>query len=276
VVPVAPPISPPPAPDASATPYVPPAASTAPAPAPATLPLPVPPAPVNAYINFGSGPYPEQAQITTGNAQAWYSSPQVAGLFGGSPTTSQQQSFTSAIIQRVEQTFSQSGVPITLTSDPTVPAGHALSVVSSASSLAFPGAIGTTNIGSNGFTFIDPIAKAAQSVDQLEWIVAHNVSHELMLAFGVGENYDKTGNFVDAPNASFAMMTNPNAAFSPAAAAALLSALGRNNTEATNQPGPQMLDAQPVPEPATIALWVGTLAAVAFWRRKTAGSNQAS
>ena len=44
-----------------------------------------------------------------------------------------------------------------------------------------------TQVGGNGFSFIDQIAPSAHSLDQLEWIVAHNISHELMLAFGVPE-----------------------------------------------------------------------------------------
>jgi hypothetical protein len=229
--------------------------------------------PVDAFINLGSGPYPEQNVITTGNAQPWYTSSPAANLFGGQPTPQQQQSFSDAVIQRVEQTFRQSGVPITLTDNPNVPASHTLSVVSNTSSLAFPGAIGTTNLGSNGFSFIDPIAQSAQSVSQLEWIVAHNVSHELMLAFGVGENYDKTGNYIDAPKANWAMITSPSATFSPAAAQALLAQIPLSNTDPTGQPGAQMIDPPPVPEPATIALWVAALAAVTFCRRKQAATS---
>src|SRR4029077_7279368 len=127
-------------------------------------------------------------------------------------------------------TFQLSGVPIKLTDNPNVPAAHTLSVVSNTSSLAFPGAIGTTNLGSNGFTFIDPILTPAQSVGQLEWVVAHNVSHELMLAFGVGENYDKTGNYIDAPKANWAMLDSPSSTFSPAAAQALLAQIPLSNT----------------------------------------------
>ena len=34
-------------------------------------------------------------------------------------------------------------------------------------------------------------------------MVAHNVCHELMLAFGVPEVYDNTGNFIDATIANW-------------------------------------------------------------------------
>ncbi len=124
-------------------------------------------------------------------------------------------------MQRVEQTFQQSGVPLTLTLNSTDPATHTLSLVSNTTSNTTPGVIGMTQIGGSGFSFIDQEAQSAQSLDQLEWIVAHSISHELMLALGVGENYDQTGNYIDARNANWAMMVDPNATFSQAAAQAL-------------------------------------------------------
>ena len=229
--------------------------------------------PADAFLNLGTGPYPEQSMITTGGAQPWYNSPQIVNLFGGQPTAQQQQSFNDAVIQRVEQTFQLAGVPLTLTANPNVPAAHTLSVVSNTSSSAFPGAIGTTDVSSNGFTFIDPIAKSAQSVDQLQWIVAHNVSHELMLAFGVPENYDTTGNYIDARNASWSMLTSPTATFSTAAAQALLAQMGATNTGSEYQPGAQMMGPAPVPEPATVALWVAAMAALGLSRAKKAAAN---
>ena len=213
--------------------------------------------PVDAFINLGAGPYPEESTITTGNAQPWYNSSQISGFFGGQPTAAQQASFDTAVLQNVQQAFSQSGVPITLTDDPTVAAAHTLSLVSNTASSTLSDAIGMTEVGKSGFSFIDQIAPNAQNLDQLEWIVAHNLSHELMLAFGVGENYDHTGNYLDAPMANWAMMTNPNATFSTAAAQALL------NQNLGNQPAPiaeQFESTQSVPEPTTLLLWglVGT------------------
>ncbi len=227
--------------------------------------------PVNAFIDLGSGMYPDASRITTGNAQPWYDSAQVASVFGGQPTAQQQQSFDAAIIRRVEQTFSLSGITLNLTDNPNIPAAHTLSVVSSAGSAAFPGAIGTTEIGGNGFSFIDPIARYAQSVDQLEWMVAHNISHELMLAFGVGENYDTTGNYIDARNANWAMITGPNSTFSAGAAAALRAALSPSELEWNNFPAAQMLNPVATPEPTTWALW-GLATAALLWRgRKQRG-----
>ena len=136
--------------------------------------------PVNAFLNLGATPYPEPgaAQITTGDAQPWYDSSELSRFFGGQPTVQQQQSFDNAIVQDVQQAFSLSGVPITVTDNPYVPASHTLSLVSNTASMAFPGAIGTSQIGGNGFSFINAIAPYAQSLTQLEWIIAHNMSHE--------------------------------------------------------------------------------------------------
>ena len=229
----------------------------------------VSPTSVNAFINLGSSPYPDQNQITTGNAQPWYDSTQVASLFGGQPSVQQQQSFDAAVFQRVEQTFSLSGIPITLTDNPSVSAAHELSVVSNTSSLAFPGAIGTTAIGGNGFSFIDTIAQSAQTVDQFEWIVAHNVAHELMLAIGVGENYDQSGSFIDSTRANWVMMTNPSSTFSPAAAAAIRAAISPSDSDRIIQTAPQIVLPMATPEPTTWALW-GLAAAAVLWRRKRA------
>ena len=157
-------------------------------------PLPRPPVPPFKHSSTSvAGPYPQAAAITTGGAQPWYNSSQLTSLFGGQPTAQQIQSFDNAILQRVQQTFSQSGISVALTENPNTPALHTISLVSNTGAATLPSAIGMTQVGGNGFSFIDQIAPSAHSLDQLEWIVAHNVSHELMLAFGVPENYDKIG-----------------------------------------------------------------------------------
>jgi hypothetical protein len=219
---------------------------------------PAPSGPVDAFINLGNGPYPLQNPITTGNAQAWYNSSQITSLFGGQPNAQQIQSFDNAILARVQQTFSQSGVSVTLSDNPNVAAAHTLSLVSNTSAASLSTAIGMTQVGGSGFSFIDKSAPSAQSVDQLEWIVAHNISHELMLAFGVPENYDQSGNYIDSKLANWAMMVSPSATFSPAAAQALMQALAAQPSSNSGAPlGAQVINSSesPVPEPATIALW---------------------
>ncbi len=224
---------------------------------------PVVAAPVQAFINVGSGTYPLAAAITTGGAQPWYNSTQLTSFFGGQPTAQQIQSFDNTVLQRVQQTFSQSGISVSLTENPNVPALHTISLVSNTASSALSTAIGMTQVGSSGFSFIDQIAHSAQSLDQLEWIVAHNISHELMLAFGVPENYDTTGNFIDSKIASWAMMVNPNSTFSTAAAQAINQALASQAQPAsTSLLGAQEVNPPPIPEPATLAMW--GLAAVGF------------
>jgi hypothetical protein len=231
-----------------------------------TTAAPAPSGPVDAFINLGNGPYPLASAITTGGAQPWFNSSQITSLFGGQPSAQQIQSFDSTILARVQQTFSQSGVSVTLTDNPGVAALHTLSLVSNTASASLSNAIGMTQVGANGFSFIDNIAPSAQSVNQLEWIVAHNISHELMLAFGVPENYDQTGNYVDSKVANFSMMVSPTATFSAAAAQALNQALATQGTGPSSYAlGAQEFSASSVPEPAAIALWTlaGTAALVA-------------
>jgi len=232
--------------------------------------------PVDAYINVGAGPYPALASIASGNAQPWYDSPQLTSLFGGhQPTAQQQQSFDNTVLQRVQQSFSQSGVAVTLTENPNVAALHTISLVSNATSTSLPSAIGMTQVGGNGLSFIDVSAPSAQTLDQLEWIVAHNISHELMLAFGVPEKFDTTGNYLDAKLASFLMMVSPSATFSPAAAQAIIQALASQNVAGSfSQLGAQGLDGSPAPEPTTLAIWA--LAATAFFVVQRTRSRRAA
>jgi len=253
--------------------YVPDPAPTAAAPTTYTAPATTAPYVANANLNLGTGPYPLASTITTGTAQPWFNSSQIASFFGGQPTAQQISSFDNVVLQRVEQTFQQSGVPITLTLNSTEPAAHTLSLVSNTTSNTTPGVIGMTQIGASGFSFIDQEAKSAQTLDQLQWIVAHNLSHELMLSFGVGENYDQTGNYIDARNASWAMMVSPNSTFSQAAAEALQSALSANSTGTTGIQGAQLINGQTVPEPTTVACWLAGLATAALMRRKLVGTR---
>jgi hypothetical protein len=235
-----------------------------------------PPAPtyaVDAFLDFGNAPYPDANTLTTGGAQPWYTSPSITKLYGGIPSAAQQAQFTAAVVDHVDQTFAQSGIPIAVTTDPNVPAPHTLSVVSNASYPASPGAIGITNVGGNGFSFIDKL-KYAGSIDELEWVVAHNVSHELMHAFG-GGHHDTTGQYLDAAVSSWSVLANPNTVFSPASVSELRS-LNFRDPGATAASGLEQLDPDhghdaeilaPVPEPATLACWALLAAAVPLARR---------
>lgn len=222
---------------------------------------------VNAFINLGSANYAEASNLTTGNPQAWYNSPAVVSAFGGTPSAAQQASFVQNVLSDVQKTFQNSGVNLSLTTDPTVPAQHMLSVVSGASFPSNTGAIGITTVGGNGFGFIDKLAYAT-SPDQLAWAVAHNVSHELMHAIGVGSHPDTTGNYLDAATANWSMLIDPNTRFSPQAVQLMQAALNGSGASSGGLEGAQILEA-PVPEPATIAIWtVSALGAVAMIRRK--------
>jgi hypothetical protein len=237
-------------------------------------------APADAFINFGSGPFPEASNLTTGNPQSFFKSPAFTSLFGSNGPSSQDLTrFETQVLSTVQNTYNAAGLPIHLTLDPSMPAAHTLSVVSGASNPQNPGAIGITDIGNNGFSFIDKFG-AATNLTQLATAIGHNVAHELMHAFGLANHPETNGPYVDAASTTFSNLADPNTGFSPAAAA-LLSTL---NFQATGQSitagnGSQMIDgnqvllpeASPVPEPSTIALW--TLAGflvVAHRRRQSA------
>jgi hypothetical protein len=271
----------------------------APAPAPVIAPAhvsnatPAPAAP-DAFLNFGDGAYAESGALTTGTIQPWYNSPAVTHVFGGTPTARQQADFTSTVLKDVQQTYQLSGIPLNLTLDPNAHAAHTLSVVSGASFAPNPSAIGITDIGNSGFGFIDNL-KYAQSTDQLAWAVAHNISHELMHAFGVAVHHDQTGTYLDSATATWSLLTDPNTTFSPAAVQDILSNLAQAHSNASLQTGAELLglpplphkpgcqcplcrrgyqllgvpSPSPVPEPATLALWgLGSAVALIHMNRK--------
>jgi hypothetical protein len=229
----------------------------------------------DAFINFGNAPYPELSALTTGTAQPWSDSPVVQKVFGGTPTRAQQTAFAHEVFQDIQTTFQASGINARFTLDPNVPAAHILSVVSGAHYEPNPGAIGITDVGRNGFSFPDNFSAAKPGqVDQFAWALAHNISHELMHAFGVAVHHDQTGTFLDAGSASWAILSSPNTVFSPAAVADINAHLdgtaSSSGTGAEQIDGGQMLT-QPVPEPATIALWgLGAAAAAYLSRRRAA------
>lgn len=255
-------------------------AESTPAVKPSAVVTPMPPASsgyqADAFLNFGSGPYPDASGLTTGNASAFQNSPVLRAFLGDSPTSQQLASFEQTVLQRVQQTYQQSGVPIRLTTDPGVSAAHTMSVVSGTS---FPGngqAVGITNVGQNGFAFLDKFT-GATSLDQLEWALAHNISHELMHAFGIGTHPDQTGKYIDSGVAPWSLMTDANAGFSPAAAQLLHSTDLDSVGAKVSATGAQLIDGDQVitPEPAALALWCAGL--LGAWsvgsRRKTAGET---
>jgi hypothetical protein len=231
----------------------------------------------DAYLNFGTSSYPEQSALTVGTAQPWYDSPAVTKAFGHMPDPGEQQSFISSVVSDVQHTFSASGLTgqnaVQVTTDPSTGALHTLSVVSGLSYGPNPGAIGITDVGANGFGFIDKLAYAT-TPDQLEWAVAHNLTHELMHAFGVAVHHDQTGEYLDAATANWSLLIDPNATLSPAAVADILAHNEGRTGLGPLAVGSQQLDGDqevltPVPEPASIAAWGLVMAglAVGGWRR---------
>jgi hypothetical protein len=224
------------------------------------------------YINLAGNGFLDATNLTSGSPQAWYNSNQITSLFGGRPTAQQQSDFNSAVLERVQHTFDLAGVQVNLTTDPNAHAAHTLSLVSNTQSAWGP-LLGLTNIGGNGFSFIDQSAKSVQSVDQLEWMVAHNVAHELMLSFGVGEDYDKSGHYIDSALANLSMMLDANATFSQSAAAALLATGDFSVVGPSGGAFAQDVNPQPVPEPTTIAMWSVAALGLAYARHKRGGKS---
>jgi hypothetical protein len=175
-----------------------------------------------------------------------------------------------------------SGLDPSITIDPSVPASHTISVVSNTANGMDSTALGMTEVGGNGFSYLDKFASLNLSPDQLAWAVAHNVSHELMHAFGIGIHPDQTGTYLDAEAATQELLTDPNTRFSPAAVQ-LLSSTNFGTITGGSTIGAEMLAANaktlgtidgmslesPVPEPSTVLVWGLSAAAAAFaYRRK--------
>jgi hypothetical protein len=224
------------------------------------------------FINFGTGPYASASQLTSGNAQPWYTSPAVTQFFGGIPNAQERADFTNTVLQRVEQTYQMSGVPVQLTTDPNVPAAHSISVVSGTGSPVNSQFAGVTTEGGDGFSFIDKFA-GAQSLDQLEWVVAHNIAHELMHAFG-GEHHDLTGAYLDSAMTPWSTMTNPNTIFSPAEVQDLLSHNFKQNVSGAGADG-QIVAGLPAaaPEPGSLLAWASAACLLGVVRQVRRGGR---
>lgn len=255
---------------------------------PATNPTPGGPpgnaAQADAFLNFGNADYAEAKSLTTGNPQGWFTSPVVKNFYGGVPNAQQRQEFTDAVVRDVTRAYKLSGLDIKLTTDPNVNAAHALAVVSGASSTAVPNAIGITDVGNSGFSFIDKFGSAT-SIDQLQWAIAHNITHELMHAFGVAAHDDQTGAYLDSAITPWSLLLDPNARLSPQAVDDLSNLNWRTNGSGSNTYGAELMgpvnpdgDRQiapsPVPEPTTLAFW--GLAATALTLRVRRRRGQSS
>jgi hypothetical protein len=234
----------------------------------------------DAFLNFGTdtSSYPGQSALTIGTPQPWYDSPAVTKVYGGVPTPAQQRDFISSVENDVEHTFTASGLTgsnaVSITTDPNASARHTLSIASGLSYGSNPNAIGITQVGGNGFGFIDKLAYASTPQD-LEWAVAHNVSHELMHAFGVGVHHDQTGNYLDAAKATWPLLTDPNATLSPDAVSDIIGHnVGRDGNMSAGASGQGLVDGdqeilETVPEPSTIALWgLAAMALILHQRRR--------
>lgn len=240
--------------------YQPPAQIT-PTPAPETVvTIPattIPTFEYDALLNFSDGPYAQASLLTTGNAQPWYTSPVVQNLYGGIPDVATREAFTQSVLEKVESTYAQHGLDLNLTTDPSARSAHSMSVVAGTSYGPNPNAIGITDMGNDGFTFIDKLTYPT-STDQLEWAVANNISHELMHAFNV-EHHSTDGGSLDAAVANWDMLISPNASFGAEAVADLASQDFQTRFAPAGFYAAQdtygMLTANPVPEPTTLALW---------------------
>jgi len=231
----------------------------------------------DAFINFGTAPYADQAMLTTGTAQSWTLSPALTNAYGRTPTTDELNTFSQTVLARVESTFADSGLAIRATTDPTASASHTLSVVSGLSAVTNPDAIGVARLGYNGFDFIDKLGYAS-SPDELQWAVARNVAHELMHTFGGSHNTTPEGNNLDASRSDWSVLVDPNTKFSAASVAEMRKNIREGGlfakygimADIDHQDihiDGQELSVQPVPEPATIALW-GMAAGIALFARR--------
>ena len=237
--------------------------------------VPQAPAPVasyDAFINFGNAPYAEQGLLAPGTAQPWFTSSAVTTALGHTATMADLNGFAQTVLARVESTFANSGLNVNLTTDPSAHADHMISVASGLSSTTNPDAVGVTDVGRNGFDFIDKLGYAT-SLDQLEWAVAHNVAHEMMHAFGGSHHTTPEGTNLDAPSSPWSVMIDPNTKFSAASVAEMTYNLRQGGLQSKYGIGAegvdvdgQELSGQPVPEPATLALWAALAGAAGMIR----------
>lgn len=265
----------------------------APTPAPAVVSAPqaeVPPPPrppvqpardlgqtVDAFLNFSEGPYPAAHTLAEGSPTSWYESPVVTEILGRTPNESEKEQFKSDILTKVEQSFQKSGLDIDLSAD-AGPASHTLSVVSGATAVDNPEAIGIADIGGDGFTFLDNFnPDFIDTFGELKTAVANNISHELMHAFGV-DFHDEAGDTIDSGRIAWNNLTSDDLSFSQDAVSLLESADFQKRWDmqlASHQLAShgqgcschQFADSFATPEPTTIALWGIGLSGLVMIRR---------
>ncbi len=110
--------------------------------------------------------------------------------------------------------------------------------------------------------------------------MAHNLSHELMHAFGVAVHHDQTGQYLDAAVASWSVLTNPNSTLSPAAVADIIAHNDGRNGNSAGAGAQLLIDGDqeilaPVPEPSTIAFWGLSATALIVSERRRRGRKAA-
>ena len=107
---------------------------------------------------------PRRRSLTSGNPQSWYQQP-------GRPGRLQRHAHRGPAVglhrrgrcrPSTHAYATPAGLNISLTTDPTQNYAHTLSVVSGASYNANPNAIGITDVGNDGFSFIDKFGQAQE------------------------------------------------------------------------------------------------------------------
>ena len=244
----------------------------------------------DAFLDFGTGSFSREQDLTAGDARSWFTGANVEHAFGGRPPDAAEQAeFSRKVLDEVNANFQASGIGPKITLDPNIKADHALSVVNGTATGEDPATstiIGLTEVGGDGFSFLNHLG-TAKDADELAVMLSRNITHELMHAFGVGSHPDQTGQYIDSAVAAPDLLTKDVARLSPEAVQRIISADASFNdgTSAYSQSYPdgnpnhcsscrraaQVRAAQTVPEPTTVAFWgLAGVAAVAYRRRRPA------
>lgn len=244
----------------------------------------------DAFLNFGTGSFSREQDLTAGDASSWFTGANVEHAFGGrQPDAAEQAEFSRKVLDEVNANFEASGIVPKITLDPNIKADHALSIVNGTAVGEDPATstiIGLTEVGGDGFSFLNHLGTAKDS-SELAVMLSRNITHELMHAFGVGSHPDQTGEYIDSAVAAPDLLTKDVARLSPEAVQRIIAADASFNdgTSAYSQSYPdgnpnhcsscrraaQVRAAQTVPEPTTVAFWgLAGVAVVAYRRRRPA------